>query len=188
MTISKESHAMRKLISTLFISLDGVVESPDRFLRGEMYPDLPEEMDKDLSGQDAVLLGRKIYEEWAGFWPTSDIEPFASFINSTPKWVVGSQLPQLDWNRSAPLGTDVVAGISRLKAQPGLSIGVHGIALVQSLLLSGMLDELRLVTIPAIAGSGRHLLDRDGPPMPMDLQSSRATPTGMLYSVYTPRR
>ena len=86
------------------------------------------------------------------------------------------------------MGPDVAAGIARLKAQPGLSIGVHGIGLVQSLLLSGALDELRLVTIPALAGSGRRLLEHGGPPMPMELRSSRATRTGMLYSVYTPRR
>ena len=64
---------MRKLISTLFISLDGVVESPDKYVRGEMYEDFPEEVDKALSEQDAVLLGRKIYDEWSGFWPASNI-------------------------------------------------------------------------------------------------------------------
>ncbi|MCA8896759.1 MAG: hypothetical protein KDA48_15990, partial [Amphiplicatus sp.] len=77
---------MRKLISYLFISVDGVVETPNRFLREDLYQDL-DPLDDTIAEQDAVLLGRKTYEEWSNFWPSSNIEPFATFINNTPKYV-----------------------------------------------------------------------------------------------------
>ena len=179
---------MRKLISTLFITLDGVVESPDKYVRGEMYEDFPEEVDTALSEQDAVLLGRKIYDEWSGFWPASNIEPFASFINNTPKFVVSSTLQEVNWQSSTLISHDVTGAIAKLKAQSGKTIGVHGISLVQSLLLSGALDELRLIQVPVIAGSGRRLLEHGGPAIQLDLQSSRATRTGLNYLVYTPQR
>ena len=179
---------MRKLISTLFITLDGVVESPDKYVRGEMYEDFPEEVDTALSEQDAVLLGRKIYDEWSGFWPASNIEPFASFINNTPKFVVSSTLQEVNWQSSTLISHDVTGAIAKLKAQSGKTIGVHGISLVQSLLLSGALDELRLIQVPVIAGSGRRLLEHGGSAIQLDLQSSRTTRTGLNYLVYTPRR
>ncbi len=179
---------MRKLISTLFITLDGVVESPDKYVRGEMYEDFPEEVDTALSEQDAVLLGRKIYDEWSVFWPASNIEPFATFINNTPKFVVSSTLREVNWQSSTLISHDVTGAIAKLKAQSGKTIGVHGISLVQSLLLSGALDELRLIQVPVIAGSGRRLLEHGGPAIQLNLQSSRATRTGLNYLVYTPRR
>ncbi len=176
---------MRKLVSTLFISLDGVVESPDKFVRGEMYEDFPEEVDAALAEQDSVLMGRKIYEEWSGFWPTSTIEPFASFINATPKFVVSSTLREPTWTGSALIDRNA---IKALKTKPGKSIGVHGISLIQSLLRAGLLDELRLVQIPVVVGHGRRLLDDGGAAIQCDLQSSRATKTGMNYLVYIPRK
>lgn len=179
---------MRKLISTLFISLDGIVESPDKFVRPEMYEDFPEEVDASLSEQDAVLLGRKIYDEWSIFWPASNIEPFATFINNTPKFVVSSTLREVNWKSSTLISNDATGEIAKLKAQSGKTIGVHGISLIQSLLGSGALDELRLIQVPVIAGNGRRLLEHSGPPIQLDLQSSRATRTGMKYLVYTPRR
>lgn len=179
---------MRKLISTLFISLDGVVEAPDRFVRSDMYADFPEELDAALSEQDAVLMGRRIYEEWSTFWPTSTIEPFATFINATPKFVVTSSAQALTWRSATRIGRDVDGAIARLKAQPGKDIGVHGIRLVQSLLSSGALDELRLVLVPAIVGSGRRLLEHGGAPLQLDLRTSRTTRTGLQYLVYVPRR
>ena len=106
---------MRKLISTLFISLDGVVESPDKFVRPEMYADFPEEVDTALSEQDAVLMGRKIYDEWSVFWPASDIEPFATFINTTPKFVVSSTLREANWQSSTLISHDVAGAIANLK-------------------------------------------------------------------------
>ena len=76
---------MRKLTSTLFISLDGVVEAPEKFLRDDLYEDLDPLIGESIAEQDAVLLGRRMYQEWSAFWPNSRIEPFASFINSVAR-------------------------------------------------------------------------------------------------------
>jgi dihydrofolate reductase len=82
--------ALRKVVAAYFLSLDGVAEAPERFLTA-----WDDETDATgvrlISTQDVVLLGRRTYDEWAGFWPTSDIEPFASFINAVPKHVATSR-------------------------------------------------------------------------------------------------
>jgi dihydrofolate reductase len=180
---------MRQLVSFLFISLDGVVEAPDQFVRSDVYEDFDDLIGPGVAEQDAVLLGRKQYEEWSSFWPTSQIEPFATFINNTPKFVASNSLKEVNWNRSTLLGHDLPAEIAKLKMQSGRTIGVHGsISLTQSLLLGGLLDELRLVLVPAIAGSGRRLLEHGGPPVQLDLLSSRTTPAGLQYLVYSPRK
>lgn len=180
---------MRKLVSHLFISVDGVVEAPDKFLRADLYGDLDAFNDDTIGGQDAVLLGRKTYEEWSAFWPGSDIEPFATFINTTPKYVASKSIKSADWPQSTLLSGDSLKEIAALKSLPGKSIGVHGsIGLVQSLLAAGLLDELRLVVCPAIAGKGRRLLSREGDPIQLDLLAARTTPRGLNYFVYRPRR
>jgi dihydrofolate reductase len=179
---------MRKLTSFLFISLDGVVESPNTFVRPNVFDDMSELIRETIAEQDAVLLGRKMYQEWSQYWPESKIEPFASFINNHAKFVVSSTLSDLEWRNSTVLGPDLAAGIARLKTQAGKTIGVHGsISLVQSLLLAGLLDELRFIQSPAIAGHGRRLLEHPGAARQLDLKHSRTTPTGLQYLVYTPR-
>jgi dihydrofolate reductase len=179
---------MRKLTSFLFISLDGVVESPNTFVRPNVFDDISELIRETIAEQDTILLGRKMYQEWSQYWPDSKIEPFASFINNHPKFVVSSTLRDLEWSHSSLLGRDLAGAIGELKTQPGKTIGVHGsVSLVQSLLLAGLLDELRFIQVPAIAGHGRRLLDHPGAARQLDLQYSRATPTGLHYLVYTPR-
>jgi dihydrofolate reductase len=178
---------MRKLTSYLLMSLDGIVEAPNKFVRREAFGDIVELLRETVSEQDAVLMGRKTYAEWSGFWPDSTIEPFATFINNVPKFVVSGTLREVHWRNSTLVGDDLAAAVADLKARPGKTIGVHGsLALVQSLLLAGALDELRVVQFPVAAGSGRRLLEHGGPPVQLDLKSSRATPAGLQFSVYAP--
>ena len=179
---------MRKVTSFLFISLDGVVEAPDKFVRSELYEDFDPLTAEMIAEQDAVLLGRKTYEDWAGYWPQSTIEPFATFINSTPKYVVSKTLKSADWPQSTVIAGNLGDAIAALKKKPGKTIGVHGsISLVQSLLTAELLDELRFTLIPAVAGHGRHLLSRDGEPIQLSLESTRATPRGLQSMVFRPR-
>jgi dihydrofolate reductase len=128
-----------------------------------------------------------MYEEWSQYWPNSTIEPFATFINNTPKFVLSKTLKALEWRQSTLLAGDLKDEIAGLKGQTGKTIGVHGsISLVQSLLIAGLLDELRFVLFPAIAGQGRRLLSQDGNPVQLSLQSARTTPSGLQYITYTP--
>lgn len=177
---------MRKLTGFLFSSLDGVIESPNKYVRDHVFQDLISLIGETISEQDAVLLGRKMYDEWSSYWPESTIEPFATFINNTQKYIVSRTLTTLEWAHSRLLSGDLKEEIEILKKQqPGKTIGVHGsITLVQSLLDLGLLDELRLILFPVIAGPGRQLQAREGIPIQLELQSSRTTPSGLQYLVY----
>lgn len=179
---------MRKLTSFLFMSLDGVVEAPHTYVRPELFADFPALIGQTIAEQDSVLLGRKMYEEWSGYWPSSDIQPFADFINSVPKFVFSKTRATADWHHSTVLSGPLGAEVPALKASAGGAIGVHGsISLVQSLLVAGLLDEMRFIVVPVVAGSGRRLLaDRDEP-IQLDLKSAQSTPSGLQYLVYHPR-
>ena len=180
---------MRKLTSFLFISLDGVVEAPNKFVRDDVFKDIIALIGETVAEQDTILLGRKMYEEWSTYWPNSKIEPFASFINNHPKYVVSGTLGELHWRHSSLIRENLGENISELKCQAGKTIGVHGsISLVQSLLIAGLLDELRFIQFPVVAGQGRRLMEHGGGPLQLDLQSSRRTPSGLQYLVFNPRR
>ena len=174
---------MRKIVVYEFLSLDGVAEGPDRF-----FVDWDEVMDANLVGviatQDAVVLGRKSYTEWAQFWPTSEIEPFASFINQVEKHVATSTPLDLGWANATAFEGGLVESVRELKEQGGGDIGVHAsISVAQALLRDGVVDELRLVVAPRIAGSGRRLLD-DLPPIELEPIRGEVSPTGSLLLDY----
>jgi dihydrofolate reductase len=176
---------MRKLTSYLLISLDGVVEAPNKFARDDVYQDILPLISETIADQDTVLLGRKMYQEWQAYWPQSRIEPFAGFINNVPKYVVSQTLSSLDWEPAHLLSHDVRNAVSSLKTKLGGTIGVHGsIELVEYLLTVGLLDELRFVLFPAVAGKGRRLFSSGGAPIQLDLVSSRATPSGLQFLTY----
>ena len=84
---------MRKVVAYELLSLDGVAEHPDEFVT-DFDDAMDENLDRVIATQDAVLLGRRTYDDWAEFWPTSDIEPFAGFINGVEKFVVTSTTPE----------------------------------------------------------------------------------------------
>jgi dihydrofolate reductase len=183
-----EATLMRKVTSYLFISLDGVVEAPDTFVRSDLYEDFDPLTAEMIAEQDAVLLGRKTYDDWSVFWPQSTIEPFATFINNTPKYIVSKTLQSVDWHQSNLIAGNLGDEIAVLKRQPGKTIGVHGsVSLVQSLLTAGLLDELKFTLVPAVAGHGRRLLSRDGEPIQLTLESTRATPRGLQCMIFRPR-
>ena len=180
---------MRNLVSFLFMSLDGVVEAPHIYARPDVFEDFSALIGQTIAEQDSVLLGRKQYQEWSAFWPVSDIQPFAGFINSVPKFIVSKTLSTADWHRSTILSGPLDAEVARLKSSEGGTIGVHGsISLIQSLLVAGLVDELRFIVCPAVAGSGRRLLPDGSTPIQLDLASAQSTPTGLQYLVYRPRK
>lgn len=174
---------MRKLVVYTLLSADGVAESPEQFVfdfDDEMYANLAQVIER----QDAVLLGRRMYDEWAKYWPASDDEPFASFINSVRKYVVTSTPPQTMWTNTSVVDGSVPEFVRDLKQQPGGEIGVHGsLQLAGSLLRDGLVDELRLVIAPALAGDGRRLADKHDL-RKLELLESVRTPSGALLVAY----
>jgi dihydrofolate reductase len=155
---------MRKVVLSEFLSFDGVAESPTDFIVDFDDEVMDEYGECVLSTQDTVILGRRTYDEWAEFWPDSDIEPFASFINAVPKFVVTSTPLERSWVNTTVADGDLKEFITTLKNEPGGDIGVTGsITLSQALLKQGLVDELRLVIAPAIMVKGRKLFEGTTP-------------------------
>ena len=173
---------MRKVVAYELLSLDGVAENPAAFFGWDDAIDA--NLGAVIATQDSVILGRRSYEEWAEFWPDSDIEPFATFINGVAKYVATSTPLDPTWANTTAVDGDLVAFVRELRNQPGADIGVHAsISVTQALLAAGVVDELKLVIAPTIAGSGRRLLE--GLPA-IRLESIRSTtsPTGYLLVDY----
>jgi dihydrofolate reductase len=174
---------MRKVVAYELLSLDGVAEHPDEFVTNFDHV-MRENLGRVIATQDAVLLGRRTYDEWAEFWPTSDIEPFASFINGVQKFVMTSTRLDQEWTNSTVVEGGLPEFMKELKARPGGDIGVHAsIDLTQALLEKGLVDELRLVIAPALQLQGRKLFDR-GVPKRLSLTRTVASPTGYLMVDY----
>jgi dihydrofolate reductase len=181
---------MRKVTAGLFSSIDGVVEAPDQW-----QPAFDEEMGAALSRmldeQDAVLLGRVTFSEWAGYWPTSTDEPFASWINSTPKYVASTTLDSVDeWANSSLIKGSVADFVADLKQQDGGTIGTAGSpTLVRNLIDAGLLDELTLMISPVVAGGGRARLFADDAALrAFELVEAQPTSSGALIATYRPAR
>ena len=179
---------MRKVVAGLYISLDGVVESPDKWQFDHFDDEIMSSMGSQLEAEDAVLLGRVTYQEWAAYWPTSTDEPFASFINSIPKYVVSTTLDRVDWSNSMLVKGSLKEEITKLKVQPGKNIGVAGSpTLVHSLLVNDLLDELTLMIHPVVVGSGKRLFKGDSGLKRLKLVGSQISSTGVAILTYQPR-
>lgn len=179
---------MRKVVAGLYLSLDGVVESPERWQFDHFDDEIMSSLGSQLEAEDAVLLGRVTYQEWSAYWPTSTDEPFASFINNIPKYVVSTTLDRVDWSNSTLVKGTLVEEITRLKQQPGKNIGVAGSpTLVQSLLVNNLLDELTLMILPVVVGSGKRLFKSDSGLKRLKLVGSQISSTGVAILTYQPR-
>ena len=173
---------MRKVVAYELLSLDGVAEEPDAFFGWDDVMDA--NLGAVIATQDAVILGRRSFDEWAGFWPTSDIEPFATFINGVTKHVATSRALEHGWANTVVVDGDLVAYVRALRDQSGGDIGVHAsISVARTLLAAGVVDELKLVVSPAIAGKGRRLLD-DLPATKLEVIETITSPTGHLLTHY----
>ena len=179
---------MRKVIASLFSSVDGVVEAPNEWQFG-----FDEEMGAVLSRlfkeQDATLLGRVTYTGWAGYWPTSTDEPFAGWINGIQKYVASTTLASVDeWQNTTLIKGPLADFVRELREQPGGTIGTGGSpSVVRSLLEAGLLDELILFVHPVVAGGGRKRLFPPGAPLTkLALVDAKPTPTGVIIATYRP--
>jgi dihydrofolate reductase len=175
---------VRKVVAYELLSLDGVAEHPDEFIT-EFDDVMRENLGRVIATQDTVLLGRRTYDDWTAFWPTSQSEPFAGFINRVEKLVVTSTPPEGAWATTTTIvGGDIAAFITELKQRSGMDIGVHGsIEVTQLLLERGLVDELRLVIAPALQMHGRRLFTK-GAARRMTLTRSVTSPSGYLLLDY----
>ena len=182
---------MRKLTAGLFHSVDGVVEAPNLWQFDSFDDELGAALTKVVTNVDTVVMGRKGYGDWAGYWPNASVDMgFAKFINTVPKFVASRSLSgKLDWQNATLINGDVEAFVRDLKAKTGGEISVMGgITLVRQLLFAGLLDELTLITHPVVAGKGQRLFEATDPVTRLTLKDAYSTSKGNVVTTYSLRR
>jgi dihydrofolate reductase len=184
-----------RIVVTVFISVDGVVEDPGgaedfkhsgwsfEIERGEEGNQF--KLDETMSSE-ALLLGRKTYEGFAKAWPSREGE-FADKFNSMPKYVVSSTLKDPEWTNSTVLEGDVVQSVTKLREELAGDIVVHGsVMLTQTLLEHDLVDELRLMVFPVVLGTGKRLFGETSDKKPLRLVDSKVVGDGVTILVYQP--
>jgi dihydrofolate reductase len=179
---------MRIIAAGLFISLDGVVESPGEWGFQFMNDEISREIAAGVSQADTVLLGRRTYLEFAQLWPGQGSEVLmADFLNHSTKYVVSSTLESLSWKPAVQIKGDLIAELTRLKRQPGRNIQVPGSpTLVRFLLSNGLLDVLSLNICPVVVGSGMRLFADMAGMLNLKLVHSTVMSTGVIGATYSP--
>lgn len=179
---------MARIISNFFIALDGVVERPDQWHFPYFDDEMGRVVEEGMESQTAFLMGRRLYDEWADYWPRQGADvPFSSHINNLPKYVLTHRPVEGDlWQNTTVIGDDAVAQVRSLKERNDGDIAMSGSATtVRWLLSEGLLDELNLLVHPIAVGSGQRLFEGTGT-VPLRLESSAALPTGVLHLRYSP--
>jgi dihydrofolate reductase len=184
---------MRKLTIVEHISLDGVIQhSADD---GDFpYSDWTAPY-RSPAGRDAMvaaygenydlLLGRRTYDIWSGFWPKAPSSPMGDRLNAATKFVVTHRPESLEWGPFQGLGPDIVEGVRRLKAQDGRNLNLSGSTTLTSTLLEhGLVDEVLLAAYPVLLGTGKRFFAEGTPARLLELVSTRAFPSGIIFSAY----
>jgi dihydrofolate reductase len=177
---------VRKVKSYFFISLDGVVESPDKW----HFPYFDDEMGAAVGAgfatADALLMGRVLYDEWAAYWPGHADEPFGDVMNSIKKYVISNSLQTAEWQNAEIINGDVAKKLIEIKSQDGGDITMSGSATtVRWLLREGLLDELNLLVHPLVVGDGlARLFPPNEPRAPLKLLSAQTLKSGVLSLSY----
>jgi dihydrofolate reductase len=176
----------RKINAWLYVTLDSVIEAPEKWVIAD--DDMFAAMEADYAKSDALLLGRRTYETFAASWPERGSEvPNADWMNNTRKYVASTTLESPEWNNSTVIEGDVAEAVARLKQEDGKDIMVNGSgALVRTLMRNHLLDELRLFVHPVVVGSGRRLFDDQSDPVEFALVDSHAYDNGVISLTYKP--
>jgi dihydrofolate reductase len=189
---------MRKVILGAFVSLDGVMQAPggpeeDRrggfAYGGWVFPHWDADTQAfigDLFSQPFdLLLGRRTYEIFSGYWPYMK-DPIGDAFNAATKYVATRSDMPLDWDKSVRL-KDAAADIARLKREDGRNFLIQGsTVLIQSLQQAGLIDEYHVLTFPLVLGKGKRLFETSVAPGALKLEKSRTSGKGVIMGYYTP--
>ena len=184
---------MRKIKLCAHISLDGVIEpyeGAEEFRNGgwstpyRSPAGAAKLAEAQGNGYD-LLLGRRTYDQWAGFWPAVKDGPFAKDLNAATKYVATHRPESLTWGPVGNLGADVIEGIRRLKSTDGPELVVWGsTTLTQVLFEQGLVDEMVLLVYPVLLGPGKDPFFGKIGAREFALVESHASPTGILVNSY----
>lgn len=190
---------MRKLITITHLSLDGVMQAPggaeeDRsggFRHGGWSMPFGDAvgmkvLEKTIGGKYDMLLGRRTYDIFAGYWPQHGDNFIGKAFNKAKKYVVSRGRGKLAWENSERIG-DAVKGVRKLKASKGPELHIWGSSnLLQTLIGADLVDEYRMWIYPVVLGGGKRLFEKGVPPRELELVGSVHTPCGMLLNTYRP--
>ena len=188
-TLEAKDKPVRKLVSNLFVSLDGVVEAPDKWSLSYWSDEIAASVESGMAAADAMLLGRVTYEGFASAWPDRTVEDDegADFMNTVRKYVLSTTLSEVTWRNSVLLTGDPATAIRELKAEAGGDIMTSGSGTtVRWLLSEGLVDELNLLLYPVVVGTGQRLFPAEGPNFPLTLKTSTAFDNGVIHLTYAP--
>jgi len=177
---------MRKLIESTLVSLDGVIESPERWAIFD--EEATQRSMQELDNYDAFVLGRVTYERFRDNWSSSGDNPYFDRIAEMPKYVASRSLTEVTWNATL-LGPDIVEAIQELKAQPGKDLIKYGNSRLDATLLRAQLiDELRLWIMPVVVGSGQRIFeDTEGSTLSPTLTNVDRLRNGSVVLTYAPK-
>jgi dihydrofolate reductase len=193
-----------RIVVSEFLTLDGVMQAPGGkeedttggFRHGgwQMENDYIDDVGgqaiiESFEGADGMLLGRRTYDIFAGYWPSSHEEPIAGLINKMKKYVASRTLKApLEWQNSTLLEGDAATAVADLKTQPGKDLLVIGSGdFAQTLIEGNLVDEYRLMTHPIVVGGVGKRLFRDGNPLSrLKLVNSKTSTTGVVIATYRP--
>lgn len=183
---------MRKLKIMEHVSLDGVIQSSgeDDFPYADWAapyrtPEGRDEVFAAHGGRFDLLLGRRTYDMWSAFWPKAPSSPMADGLNAATKYVVTHRPESLEWGPFESLGPDIVESIQRIKSQAGPDLVLWGSSTLTSTVLEhGLADEAMLIVYPVLLGTGKRLFAEGTPPRSFELVSTKAMPSGIIFSAY----
>jgi dihydrofolate reductase len=185
---------MRKLRIFEHISLDGVIEIQSSGENGFPYRDwtAPYRTPEGFAIVTAMygagfdlLLGRRTYDLWSGFWPKAPKNPMSEGLNAATKYVVTHRPESLEWGPFEGVGPDIVEGVRRIKAKGGADVILSGSSTLTSTLLEhGLADEVVLIIYPVLLGVGKRIFAEGTPPRSFELTGSKALPSGIVINSY----
>ena len=187
---------MRKLKIIEHISLDGVIQVSSEhgdFPYGDWTapyrtPAGREAIMAAYGGSFDLLLGRRTYDIWSGFWPKAPNSPIADGLNAATKYIATHRPESLVWGPSEGVGPDIVEGVRRIKSQDGPDLILSGSSTLTSTLLEhGLADEVLLVVYPVLLGTGKRFFAAGTRPRAFELVSTKAMPSGIILSFYKVR-
>ncbi len=181
---------MRKIRIFEHISLDGVIEHDDGYAYGGWTTPYrsPAGLQALLEAQGAsfdLLLGRRTYDLWSGFWPKAGNNPMADRLNAATKYVATHRPESLGWGPVKDLGADIIEGVRGVKSTDGPDLVLWGSSTLTSVLLAqGLVDEVVLIVYPVLLGRGKRVFSDSVDARELALVSTKATPTGVLMNTY----
>jgi len=183
---------MRKLKIIEHVSLDGVIQNSgeNNFPYGDWAAPY-----RTPAGREAItaahgerfdlLLGRRTYDLWSGFWPKAPSSPIGDRLNAATKYVATHRPESLEWGPFEAFGPDIVEGARRIKSQDGRNLILSGSSTLTSTLLEhGLADEVLLVVYPVVLGTGKRFVAEGTPARSFELVSTNTTPSGIVFSAY----